>query len=303
MSIIKVMEKFKSQEDCIEFLEYLRFNDNPYCPLCNSHNVSRKNPQDATERWRCRSCRSSFNVLSGTIFSGTRTPLRIWFLAIVLMTYQKKGISSYALAELLDISQDNAWRIQDKIRQEMYDEVNETLVQAITGIAEMDETYVSIKTEYQHSSWTDKMAILGVTSRTGKVAMRRTYSTNSEAMQWFVSRYLDLNNVTLYTDQYRGYAKMKEIVEHAFVKRRHGKFIDDIHTNGMESLWTVVKRTFRGTYYHCSEERINNFLAEISFRLNWKHLKREQILKQFLKFCLFKHRDIAYHVINDSWML
>ena len=167
----------------------------------------------------------------------------------------------------------------------------------------MDESYASIKTEYPHSSWTDKMAILGIVSRNGKLSARRVYSTDTETMQWFASQYLDLNNSTLYTDQYRGYNKMKEIVEQAYVKRRYGKFIDDIHTNNIESLWAVVKRTFKGTYHHCSEERINWYLAETSFRYNWKHLDKESVFRYFLKFCLFKHRDIAYHIMNDSWLL
>lgn len=66
----------------------------------------------------------------------------------------------------------------------MYLEMNKTLVQGITGTSEMDETYARIKTDYPHSSWTNKVAILGVTSRTGKVAARRVFSTNNGTMQW-----------------------------------------------------------------------------------------------------------------------
>ncbi len=146
MDIIKVMETFKSQEDCIAYLEHLRFNSDPYCPLYENSNVTKKKEHSETGRWQCKRCKSSFNVISGTIFSGTRTPLIKRFLAIALMTQSKKGISSYVLAELLNISQDNAWRIQDKMRQEMYLEMNETLVQGITVTSEMDETFARVKT-------------------------------------------------------------------------------------------------------------------------------------------------------------
>lgn len=300
MDIIKVMETFRSQEDCIAYLEHLRFNSHPHCTHCMSENVMRSSEK---YRWRCRDCKSSYNVLSGTIFSGTKTPLIKWFLAISLMIKFKKGISSYTLAETLNISQDNAWRMQDKMRQEMYNEMNETLIQGITGTAEMDETYARIKSEYQHSTWTDTVAILGVTSRDGKVVSRRVYSKDNETMQWFASQYLDLNNSILITDQWRGYNRMNEIVEHEFLKRdKYGRFINDIHTNRIESFWAIYKRSLT-TYHHYSENRIDQYLAEIAFRYNRRHFSREEVFKYFIKCCLFKHVDMTYHLIHNSWLL
>lgn len=81
---------------------------------------------------------------------------------------------------------------------------------------------------------------------------------------------------------------MGEIVEHKFMTRKRGKFVDDIHTNRIESFWSLYKRTLNGTYHHYSEEQIDKFLAETSFRYNCRHFNKEEVFKYFIKCCLFK---------------
>lgn len=116
MNIVEIVSRFKNQQDCIDHLELLRFNDKPYCPLCESYKVARKIEKGRVGRWNCYNCGSSFNVLSGTIFEKSRTPLIKWFLAISILIDSKKGISSHQLGRYLGITQDNAWRMLMKIQ-------------------------------------------------------------------------------------------------------------------------------------------------------------------------------------------
>ena len=85
MNLITVTERFPTQESCIEHLEQIRFGGEPFCPLCGTIGESaRKKEGSKVGRWNCHACKSSFNVLSKTMFQGTHLPLQKWFCAIAL---------------------------------------------------------------------------------------------------------------------------------------------------------------------------------------------------------------------------
>lgn len=128
------MEKFPSHESCIDYLESIRFEELEYCPHCASRNVARKSEKRRDKeypsglkikekqligRWNCHDCKSSFNVLSGTIFQGTKIPLQKWFVAVSLIVNAKKSFSSYQLAREIGVSQNSAWHMMQRVRAEM----------------------------------------------------------------------------------------------------------------------------------------------------------------------------------------
>ena len=78
MDLIKVFQRFPDHESCLEHLEQVRWGDRPACPLCGSVSVARKADSFRQGRWNCHDCKSSFNVLSGTIFQKTKLPLQKW---------------------------------------------------------------------------------------------------------------------------------------------------------------------------------------------------------------------------------
>ena len=108
MSLLQMFEKFSDQASCISHLERIRFGDKPYCPLCGGFKVARKAENNRVGRWNCKSCGSSFNVLSGTIFQKTKVLLQKWFLAISLLLDAKKSLSSHQLAQNLNLRQGSA---------------------------------------------------------------------------------------------------------------------------------------------------------------------------------------------------
>ena len=104
MNITGVFYRFPDQEACIAHLEKVRWGDDPHCPHCGSTSVARKDDQGRVGRWNCHGCKSSFNVLSGTIFEKTRIPLQKWFLGIALIVNARKSLSSCQLARDLDMT-------------------------------------------------------------------------------------------------------------------------------------------------------------------------------------------------------
>ena len=138
MNLIAIFRRFPDHQSCIEHLEDIRWGDQAHCPHCEGGHVARKCDGDRVGRWNCHDCKSSFNVLSGTIFEKTRVPLQKWFLGIGLMVNAKKSLSSYQLARDADLTQQTALYMQQRIRAAMAADQAPLL----QGIVEADETYV-----------------------------------------------------------------------------------------------------------------------------------------------------------------
>ena len=88
-----VFSLYPDQEACIEHLETVRWHDEASCPHCGSLHVARKVDTHRVGRWNCYDCKSSFNVLSGTIFEKTKIELQKWFLAIGLRLGERTVLS------------------------------------------------------------------------------------------------------------------------------------------------------------------------------------------------------------------
>ena len=119
MDLVKIFRRFPDHESCIEHLEKVRFGDDPYCPNCGGMHVARKADGERMGRWNCHDCKSSFNVLSKTIFQKTKIDLQIWFLAIGLLLNAKKSVSSHQLGRDLGINHKTAWYMAMRIRKAM----------------------------------------------------------------------------------------------------------------------------------------------------------------------------------------
>ena len=131
MNLISISNKYPDQAACIRHLEAVRWGDNPTCPRCKSTNIARKADSKRVGRWNCHACKSSFNVLSGTVFQKTR-------IAIGLMVNAKKSLSSCQLARDLQVSQPAAWYMQQRIRVAMVASERELL----QGIINHSQAYV-----------------------------------------------------------------------------------------------------------------------------------------------------------------
>ena len=199
MTIYETMEKYPTHQSCIEFLESIRFKDGAYCPHCGSVKVAKKaekrndkeyesglkiSEKQLIGRWNCHDCKSSFNVMSGTIFQGTQIPLQKWFVAVSIIMNAKKSLSSHQLARDIGIAQSSSLYLMERVRAEMATD-NKSLLQ---GIVEADETYVGGKPRKgnkrsdddntdddntedkpKRGRGTKKTPVIGVVERGGKV--------------------------------------------------------------------------------------------------------------------------------------
>lgn len=293
-SLIQLLDYFKDEKTCIQYYENIRWGDEPACPHCGS-----LKPYKTKVAWKCRDndCNKKFSVKVGTIFENSKLPMRTWLAAIFLATSHKKGISSVQLSEDLGITQKTAWFVMHRIREMLKQNKPELL--EVDKVIEADETYVGAKEKNKHfkkrknednphltndgSIYKEKRVVLGLIQRDGKVILKHAKTKEGHEIENFVKKHVPKGS-TIYTDEYRGYRKLKLHYSHETIKHKVDIYVDgNIHTNTMESFWSVFKRGLMGIYHQVSEKHLERYLDEFSTRFNARLLGHQDKIEKFLK--------------------
>jgi len=274
MNIIEIYQKFPTESDCIGHLELVRWANKPRCIYCKSPNST---PLPKENRHHCNNCNTTFSVTVGTIFHHTHLPLQKWFLAITLILNAKKGISARQLARDLGVNKDTAWRISMKIREAMMERGQRDL---LTGIVEVDETYIGGKPRKGGSNGgtshrgrgTTKTPVVGMVERQGKIRAKvvKKYQLKSKDLKSLIRQNVDIENTTLMTDQYRGYAGIQQIMAHKVINHSIWYVDGDTHTNTIESFWALLKRGIIGQFHKVSIRYLPRYVNEFCYRYNYR---------------------------------
>lgn len=274
MDIIQIFEDFPTHESCIKHLEEARWGDMPFCPYCASIKVA-----PHLKRWRCYDCKTSFSVMVGTIFHHTHLPLQKWFLAINLILNAKKGLSALQLSRDIHVNKNTAWRISMQIRKAMTQADQREL---LTGVIEMDETYVGGKPRKgnnrkddndkpnKRGRGTDKTPVVGAVERGGKVTAKAVNkeSMKGRHMRAFVRERIKTHEAELITDEYRGYMGMDKVLPHRVIKHENWYVDGDVHTNTIEGFWALLKRGMFGSFHSVSRKHLQRYVDEFCYRYN-----------------------------------
>lgn len=289
MNIVSIYETFPTNDHCITHLERVRWGGKPKCPYCTSDSTR---PLPNTKRHQCRTCQTSFSVTVRTIFHHTHLPLQKWFVAISLVLNAKKGVSARQLGRDLNVNKDTAWRMAMKIRDAMTEREQRNL---LTGIVEADETYIGGKPRKGNTTkgggnkrgrGTKKIPVVGIVERDkGKGRVRAEVFKNKplskKNLNALVRRSVDINNATLYTDEYKGYIGIKKFMPHATVDHSVWYVDGKVHTNTIESFWALLKRGIVGQYHKVSLRYLAKYIDEFSYR--WNHRDSENLFSLTLQ--------------------
>ena len=281
MNIVQIFEQFPTQADCIAHLEKARWGDTVRCPYCQSTHTAR-----TPKRHRCYTCKTSFSVTVGTIFHHTHMPLQKWFLAISLILSAKKGISALQLSRHIKVNKNTAWRVAMQIRKAMTQAEQRHL---LTGIVEMDETYVGGKPRKgkkyddpddkpKPGRGTKKAPVIGAVERGGSVTAKAVAKDKMKGrhLRSFVRERVDTANARLMTDEYKGYLGMEKVLPHDVIKHDDWYVDGDIHTNTIEGFWALLKRGILGQFHHVSRRHLQRYVDEFCFRYNLRKMDPEQ---------------------------
>lgn len=296
MNIMQVSRSFPNSEACVRYLETVRWRGKPTCPHCESQSVARKKENRKVNRWSCYDCKSSFNVLSGTVFQNTKIDLTKWFMAIAVMSNAKKSLSSHQLARDLEMNVKSAWYLMQRLRSEMQRQDGCNLLK---GIVEADETFVGGKPSSQYKNkrkgkrgrGTKKMTFLGAIQRGGKVVVKlldKVHQPRSESLGKAVVNFIRENVICgeswLMTDGFKAYETLSADMPHYIVTDKR-EVVEDVqvHTNQIEGFWAGIKRAFYGTHHHYTRKYAPLYIAEAVFKFNRKGL---DLFNEFIGRCL-----------------
>ncbi len=274
MNIVKIYELFPTEKDCINHIEDVRWHGKPTCTYCGSQKVT---PLPKEDRYHCNACNTTFSVTVGTIFHHTHLPCQKWFLAISIVLNAKKGISARQLARDLEVNKDTAWRMGMKIRQAMTQQAHREL---LTGIVEMDETYIGGKPRkgggngepLKRGRGTKKTPVVGMIEREGSVRAKvmKDKKLNGKNLKALVRNNIDTKKATLITDEYSGYFGIQSIISHQVVNHTVWYVDGDAHTNNIESFWALLKRGIVGQYHKVSLRYLPKYVDEFCYRHNYR---------------------------------
>jgi transposase-like protein len=293
MNLVKLVEQFSQEGKAREYLTELRWPEGVTCPRCEGTKVS---PIKDRPQYCCNDCEYQFSVTSGTIFNDSHLPLWKWFLAIYLMTESKKGMSACQIQRSLDVAYRTAWFLCHRIRAAIK-EVNPT---PLKGTVEVDETYVGGKRRHVGRGYRgNKTCVIGALERKGPVRMEVLKWVDREQLHKFIHKTTAPDTANIYTDEHVGYRGIQDhdtkhgTVNHSKEEWVHG----DVHTNGIESVWSLLKRSVVGTYHKVSVKHLDAYVDELEHRFNNrenKFLFRDTLLK------LVKAEKLTYSELTKA---
>lgn len=248
------------------------------CPTCDSEKVTFM----ASRRvWQCKAKhpKRQFSIKVGTIFEDSPIGLDKWLAVIWMLANDKNGISSYEVARSVGVTQKTAWFMLDRIRLAM----QTGTFKKLSGHVEVDETFIGGKARFQHENkkkhigtgGMGKVAVMGLLERHGEfqyrvLETRRRHHVDSEV------RNVVESGSHIYTDSLKSYDKLSDAYTHKVIDHAEAYVEGQVHTNGLENFWSLLKRAFHGTYISVEPFHLFRYLDEQAFRFNNREANDQQ---------------------------
>lgn len=278
----QAIQYFKDEQTCIDAVVALRWPDGPICPKCG-HN---QHYYLATQRrWKCKQCKKQFSVKVGTIFEDSPIPLEKWLIALWMLVNCRNGVSSYELGRSLGMTQKSAWFVLHRLRLALR-EGNLAKMGGNGNAVESDEAYIGGRANFMHKDRRERLRkareanLSGDSNLIGKAAVwglldreqRKVRATvvsaiNREVLQSEILAHIE-KGTRIYSDEANVYHAIPKDYIHEFVSHAQ-KYVDgQVHTNGLENFWSLLKRGLKGTYVAVEPFHLFRYLDEQVFRYN-----------------------------------
>jgi transposase-like protein len=270
MTLVDVINLFDTDEKCREILVRLRWPAGVECLRCKLPVVELAT---AKQLFYCKACDYQFTVTASTIFNDSHLPLQKWFLAVLLLCEARKGMSANQIKRTLGVSYKTAWYLCHRIRAAMK-EVERPM---LDGTVEMDETYVGGR-EHKGQGWNrpdnNKEIVIGIRQRGGELRFFHAQDAKSGTLAKYIQENISADVDVMVTDEMPAYPKAMIRAgvhgsKHKTIKHKAKVYVDgDIHTNTVESAFSLLKRGIMGSWHKISAKHLPAYLDEMTFRFN-----------------------------------
>ncbi len=276
------IEYFADKERAFEYAVRWRWpGGNVTCPRCSS---AKHSFIKTRKLWFCYVCQKQFTLKVGTIFEDSALGIDKWMVAVWMVANCKNGVSSWELHRTLGVAQKTAWFMLHRIREAMHDK---SIVKfgGTGGVVEADETFVGPNPMKMHKGrrvklagirsqcrrgdvYLGKTAVAGILDReTRRVRAKVVPNVRRETLQNAI-----LNSIApgskLCTDESGSYMGAEKQFVHEVVNHAREYVRGQVHTQGIENFWSLLKRTLRGTYVAVEPFHLDRYLDEQVFRFN-----------------------------------
>ena len=263
-NLLDLIDNFNTDAECRELLERLRWPDGVACTRCGSLSVSEI---EVRNQFDCNACGYQFSVTAGTIMHDSHLPLRKWFIAIYLMCESKKGISALQLKRTIGVHYKTAWYLCHRIREAMGNDPFDG--PTLLGVVEVDETYIGGKAKGKGRGYTgNKFIVAGAIQRGGGVRLKRIPNTRRKTLHDFIAETVKDKAEAIYTDELASYLGISDAdTRHESVNHSEEQWVvGDVHTNSIEGVWSLFKRSIVGAFHKVSEKHLDRYLEELEWR-------------------------------------
>jgi transposase-like protein len=274
-TLFEAVQYFANEDNAFDFMKSIRWPSGVVkCPRCNSKDVSFISTRKI---WKCKHCETNkqFSVKVGTIMEDSPIALDKWLVAFWLIANAKNGISSYELHRSLGVTQKTAWFMLHRIRLAMQQGTG-----MLGGIVEADETYIGAKARYMHKNRRTpvgdagiaKTPIQGILERgkgdkLSRVVLNVVKTTKRPELCSNVRKHVEPGSMVC-TDALMSYDDLEKDYDRQIIDHLECYARGEVHTNGLENFWSLLKRALKGTYVNVEPFHLFRYCDEQAFRFN-----------------------------------
>jgi transposase-like protein len=271
---------FQSPDNCIDYLALRRWPKGVTCPTCGRKDVVFV----ASRRlWQCktRHPKAQFSIKIGTILEDSPLGLEKWLPVMWMVANCKNGVSSWEIHRALGVTQKAAWFMLHRIRLGMQDKTSCGKLGGLNAQVEIDETYIGGKARNMHRAKRERMSrdggmqgghgkavVMGILERDGRVRTEVLgYRREKKMMHKIISENV-FPGTWVMTDEFTNYDGLSESYTHNVVNHLERYVDGNVHTNGIENFWSLLKRGLSGTYVAVEPFHLLRYVDEQAFRFN-----------------------------------